>query len=781
MGNQAAWIEGNADHPLVVKEAPKPKPGADEVLIKTAVVAINPVDYKLQDAGAYSPSKPFILGEDGAGIVEEVGADVTGIKKGDRVIAYADGLGSNKSANSSFQLTFAATSRLVSPVPTSLALEKAVVLPLALSTAAAGLYDHTLLKLPLPVADPAAVVQSGRTVLVWGGSSSVGSAAIQLAKASGARVVSTASPQNHALLRALGADAVFDYHADTVVDELAKELEGADFAGVYDAISLAASTAAVAAVLGRLDKKVPVANVLPTDRKTEQYQPQFVRASNITSGALAFISDGVWGKFVPAALANGSLQAKPDAHVIGHGLDKIQHGIDVLRKGVSAQKVVVTLREATSSLPSQHAIFSTMAPHNGLMHGTEYDIEDSNVELIGSEIDHRVKYASAATEPAWNDGVVSRQPGLFVWRVEDFQLVAVPPADRGVFYDGDSYVVLHSYRLGPADESSAQAPRLGHEIFFWLGAHTSQDEAGTAAYKTVELDEFLRGAATQHRELQASPSAAFLGLFPRQRLTIRRGGVATGFRHVDVEGERDKAVGRAPTLLRVFRQPGVAADGGVVVHEVEASWHSLDDGDVFVLDSPADATVYVWQGRRCSPMEKARAADVAQDLLTPAHAGSVQVLAQDEGRAGRVVRLLGGEDSQQGQAFSSARPWAAAAHDPQDSNAPASSAYPQRLWRLSDASGSLAFDLVRETTAGTSVDELDGQDVLLWDDGGRQIWVWEGRGASPAERAHWLRVAQAYVRQLVGERGRQAAQTPIAKVRQGYESPAFLHSLQACR
>jgi gelsolin len=55
-----------------------------------------------------------------------------------------------------------------------------------------------------------------------------------------------------------------------------------------------------------------------------------------------------------------------------------------------------------------------MAPHEGLIHPKEYDIKDSNVELIGSDLDHRVKYASAAIEPAWNDGKIGVEPGLFI-------------------------------------------------------------------------------------------------------------------------------------------------------------------------------------------------------------------------------------------------------------------------------------------------------------------------------------------------------------------------------
>ncbi len=417
-----------------------------------------------------------------------------------------------------------------------------------------------------------------------------------------------------------------------------------------------------------------------------------------------------------------------------------------------------------------------MAPHNGLVHLKEYDIKDSNVELIGSDIDHRVKYASAAAEPAWNNGVVGAQAGLFVWRIEDFQVVAVAAADVGVFYDGDSYIVLHSYRLG-----SEGSRVLGHEVFFWLGAHTSQDEAGVAAYKTVELDEFLHGAATQHRELQASPSAAFLELFP-QRLTIRRGGVATGFTHVEQTAEaaaEAAARARPPMLLRVFKQPGATTDGGIVVHEVAPTPSSLDDGDVFVLVGGAgNDAVYVWQGRSSSPMEKAKAAVVAQDLVTPAHTGGVKVVAQDEGRAILVVRFLEGADGGASEPASAAPP-SYRAPRPVASEAGGSGSRPPKLWRLSDAAGALSFDLVRDGAA--SLADFDTDDVFLWDDAGRAVWVWEGRGASAAERAQWLRVAQAYVQHLLQDSGADdgAHLTPIAKVREGTESPAFLRSVQA--
>ncbi|PYI36702.1 actin depolymerizing protein [Aspergillus indologenus CBS 114.80] len=420
-----------------------------------------------------------------------------------------------------------------------------------------------------------------------------------------------------------------------------------------------------------------------------------------------------------------------------------------------------------------------MPPHAGLIHPHQYDLKDSNVELINSALDHQVKHNSAATEPAWR--AIGTTPGLYIWRIEQFEVVAWPRERYGEFYDGDSYIVLHSARPPPTDPGTdgEEAPALRHDIFFWLGSHTSPDEAGTAAYKTVELDEYLHGAATQHREVQAHPSGEFVGLFPR--LTIRRGGVQSGFRHV--EGAEEKG-GRM--LLRVFKHAGAARPGSLIVHEVEPTWRSLDDRDVFVLD--VGDKIWVWQGRRCSPMEKGKAAQVVHDLTQAKHV-DVEVLSQLEARSKLVVDLLGGREVEQ-LSFRAPRPVSekrkrAAVEEEEEEEeeegegAPAGTARsPRKLFRLSDADGSLSFDLVKE---GSSIGKADlhGQDVFLFDDGDR-LWVWQGLEASAAERALWLRVAQSYVRWLQDSpEGSEAHLIPISKVVQGHESPAFMRAIAA--
>lgn len=399
----------------------------------------------------------------------------------------------------------------------------------------------------------------------------------------------------------------------------------------------------------------------------------------------------------------------------------------------------------------------------------QLDIEDTNIWLIGSDIDHKVKYNSAATEPAWNNGAIGTEPGLNVWRIENFHVVPWPKELYGQFYDGDSFIVLHSYKVPSKDNNSPE--KLGHDIFFWLGANTSQDEAGVAAYKTVELDNFLHGMATQHRETQLHPSEDFLQLFPK--LTIRKGGVRSGFHHVDGPQEPDNVT----TLLRVFKHPSSASAGHaqpIIVHEVEPTWQSLDDADVFVLEK--DGKIWVWQGKDCSPMEKAKAAQVVNDLTLAKHI-DVEVLSQTEARSRVVVDLLGGEGIDQ-LSFHSSRPIhthaAATGRDGSDKT----SSRPRRLLRvINESDGQVHFELDKEGDA-IRLSDLDSNDIFIFDTG-KKIWVWEGAQATRAKRDAWKFSTGSYLRYLQqhSRTPDAIATTPVAKVVEGNENAAFFKAI----
>ncbi|KAF8950157.1 hypothetical protein BGZ52_003500, partial [Haplosporangium bisporale] len=118
-----------------------------------------------------------------------------------------------------------------------------------------------------------------------------------------------------------------------------------------------------------------------------------------------------------------------------------------------------------------------------MLKNSTWKLEETNLAEFGSQLEKDHRKEEGALEQAWGKSTgVGSQTGLWVWRIENFQVVAVPKADQGKFYNGDSYIILNSYQKKDSDA-------ILHDIHFWLGKETSQDEAGTAAYKTVELDD----------------------------------------------------------------------------------------------------------------------------------------------------------------------------------------------------------------------------------------------------------------------------------------------------
>ena len=146
-------------------------------------------------------------------------------------------------------------------------------------------------------------------------------------------------------------------------------------------------------------------------------------------------------------------------------------------------------------------------------------LEDTNCARIGSVEDKAARREAAGKELAWK-GLETLVPCLKVWRIEKFAVKPQPEEEYGNFYDGDSYIV---YSARKVDDELLQ------DIFFWIGRDSTQDEYGTAAYKTVELDDYLGGAPVQHREVMYYESAEFKKLF-EGTISYLKGGVESGFR-----------------------------------------------------------------------------------------------------------------------------------------------------------------------------------------------------------------------------------------------------------
>ena len=366
--NTAAWLTAAKTTPLQVKSAPYTRPLKNEIVIKNGAAAINPVDWMMtEETGAmiYSWIKyPFVLGADVSGEVFEVGAAVTRFKVGDRVVGHAVGNAQkyNTSAKSGFQTYTVLLEHMSSEIPSTLSYERAAVIPLGLSTAACGLFQKDQLALRYPMVNPK---PTGKTLLVWGGSTSVGSNAIQLAVAAGYEVIATSSPRNFDYVKKLGASQVFDYNSKTIVPDLVHAFKGRTSAG-----ALSIGPGAADACLDILhqcegDKFISMATypmLQPQPKcffllltiinyvswnvaawvkaKKRGIQIKFIFGDTLVDNGVGKV---IYEDFLPKALAEGTFVAAPEPLVVGKGLEYVQAGFDIQKKGMSAKKVVVSL------------------------------------------------------------------------------------------------------------------------------------------------------------------------------------------------------------------------------------------------------------------------------------------------------------------------------------------------------------------------------------------------------------------------------------------------------
>lgn len=281
--NLAALLD-EAGKPFRVGEAPVDIPGDNEVLIKVYAIAVNPVDSARQSSDLFIDTYPWIFGCDGAGIVEEVGPNVTHVKPGDRVVAFADEFLCHKPTHGMFQQYVTVSTDYCCAIPDSISFTDASALPLGLVTAAGMLYETVTLNLKWPDASLKAS-ESQEVLIVWGGSSSVGACAIQLAKASGYRVIGIASKQNFDLMDQCGSEANFDYKNESMIEDVCNFVQekGWTLAGIAAAIMAEDVFKACGKIAQRLPGHKFVSTSLPRGAVPEPEMPEGVKASNCKS------------------------------------------------------------------------------------------------------------------------------------------------------------------------------------------------------------------------------------------------------------------------------------------------------------------------------------------------------------------------------------------------------------------------------------------------------------------------------------------------------------------
>lgn len=333
---------------------------------------------------------------------------------------------------------------------------------------------------------------------------------------------------------------------------------------------------------------------------------------------------------------------------------------------------------------------------------------------------------------------VGQKPGLEIWRVEKLAVVKKAPSDKaykGQLHEGDAYIIL---------QTKQKQNTLERHIYFWLGKESSQDEQGVAAYKTVELDQSLGDEPVQHREVQDHESDAFCGLF-KDGLQYLPGGVATGFKHVDKEGEH---------RMRLLHVKGRRK---IRVSEVKAEAASMNEGDVFILD--CYKTIFQWNGKEASRLEKTKAMTMVQKIRDEERGGGASIIVIDQGKD---------DDAAFWEKMGVSKPSKikSASEGGDDKGHDRAAVQNMTLYRVSDASGSMQVTPIEEKPY--KKESLDTKDAFILDCGPAGIFVWVGKGATKEERAFSMRTGTDFIKQ----KG-YPNHTPVTRVVEEGETPDF--------
>lgn len=282
---------------------------------------------------------------------------VTTFSPGDRVFGGAHAFVSGDDDHAAFQEYAVLRACTVGTLPPSLSFAQGATLPTAVSTAAIALWDVLGLPKPLVVGGEAtpALLPAATTprpaLLVWGGASSVGRAAVQFAALSGYAVFAAASPKHHDALRALGAAGCVDYASTTAVDELlaaAAREAGVGISHALDAISTPDTLGKVAAVLARGGARVkklahttpwPAGLVLPEAEAGAGIAVAQINGEEIWDRR-ADLAEWLFHEALPKWLEEGTA-VPAQARVVEGGLNGLQSALDQLKEGVSGVKLVV--------------------------------------------------------------------------------------------------------------------------------------------------------------------------------------------------------------------------------------------------------------------------------------------------------------------------------------------------------------------------------------------------------------------------------------------------------
>jgi len=382
---------------------------------------------------------------------------------------------------------------------------------------------------------------------------------------------------------------------------------------------------------------------------------------------------------------------------------------------------------------------------------TKKKLADTNMENYGGK-EHRDKQrAIAQKQKEWQgcgEGV-----GVEVWRIEKFKVIKQKDFNEK-FYNGDSYIILHSYKEENKED-------LKFNVHFWLGKHTSQDEAGAAAIKTVEVDDYLGDLPVQYRQVQGHETKNFLDLW--ESMQILEGGVDSGFRKVGPK----KWV---PRLLHV-EQPNKKKKKKIKVDEVPLNMDSLNNCDAFVLD--AGTVAFDFRPPKASRWEIRAANEFVNKLKS--ERGKLETHIVEWGDSGKAaVEFWGHFGIEDLSALPESLPDTPARVAKEEAAAAALADHKPAMYHVTDETdnGEVSTKLVKELADHN--DKFDRQilkdedDDCLVIDCGDIIYAWIGSTANKNEIKHAMLNAQNWL-----YKSGRPIDTPIVRIISGGEPSDF--------
>ncbi|KAL7989808.1 hypothetical protein Chor_012474 [Crotalus horridus] len=341
---------------------------------------------------------------------------------------------------------------------------------------------------------------------------------------------------------------------------------------------------------------------------------------------------------------------------------------------------------------------------------------------------------------------------------QNMDLVLVPPKTHGSFYEGDCYVLLSTHKSGSV---------LSYDVHYWIGRCSSQDEQGSAAIYTIQLDDYLGGVPVQHREVQDYESQLFKGYFKKGVIncyalclaivsfpfnldSYKKGGQASGFSHTETN------------VYHVKRLLHVKGKRNIMAREVEISWDSFNLGDVFLLD--LGKIIVQWNGPESNKQERLKAMLLAQDIRDRERGGRAEIgviEGDDEEASSDLMKVL---ESELGERTHEIEPAVSDEMTNQQSNL---------VFFSSVTDAGRQIEITEEGKRPLRQELLNHNDCYILDHSGIKIYVWKGKGATKLEKQTAMSKALEFIRKKS-----YPPSTNVETVHDGAESAMFKQLFQ---